>query len=210
MGLLGKRKSFWRNNDQKIVAMMFARPGRIRAYCSVSGGLDALRDAGGVSDVEVWEVRRPRRTTGVHGERLDEDDYSCPRTEEKSVETSSSGRKKISEEEEEKIIERRELHAQLNREDSAYGYPNASHRNIINANSSNEGPTTPPNQQECEQPPPRVGAKRCAVPHSGSMPEFGSEAKLWARRGMRRQPQRLDVRLQCAQLGVIESPSSYV
>ena len=210
MGLLGKRKSFWRNNDQKIVAMMFARPGRIRAYCSVSGGLDALRDAGGVSDVEVWEVRRPRRTTGVHGERLDEDDYSCSRTEEKSVETSSSGRKKISEEEEEKIIERRELHAQLNREDSAYGYPNASHRNIINANSSNEGPTTPPNQQECEQPPPRVGAKRCAVPHSGSTPEFGSEAKLWARRGMRRQPQRLDVRLQCAQLGVIESPSSYV
>ena len=198
-----------RNNDQKIVAM-FARPGRIRAYCSVSGGLDALRDAGGVSDVEVWEVRRPRRTTGVHGERLDEDDYTCSRTEEKNVETSSSGRKKISEEEEEKIIERRELHAQLNREDSAYGYPNASHRNIINANSSNEGPTTPPNQQECEQPPPRVGAKRCAVPHSGSMPEFGSEAKLWARRGMRRQPQRLDVRLQCAQLGVIESPSSYV
>ena len=114
-----------RNNDQKIVAM-FARPGRIRAYCSVSGGLDALRDAGGVSDVEVWEVRRPRRMTGVHGERLDEDDYTCSGTE-KNVETSSSGRKKISEEEEEKNVERRELHAQLNREDSAYGYQNASH-----------------------------------------------------------------------------------
>ena len=73
------------------------------------------------------------------------------------------------------------MHAQLNREDSAYGNPNASHRNIMNANSSNEGPTTPPNQQECEQPPPRVGAKeRLDFPHSGSMPEFGSEAKLWA------------------------------
>ena len=141
---------------------MFARPGRIRAYCSVSGGLDALRD-GGVSDVEVWARRRPRRTTGVHGERLDEDDYSCSRTEEKSVETSSSGRKKNIRGGRGKIIERRELHAQLNREDSAYGYPNASHRNIINANSSNEGPTTPPNQQGVRTTPPLWALKDVAA-----------------------------------------------
>ena len=185
---------------------MFARPGRIRAYCSVSGGLDALRDAGGVSDVELLDARQPRVKREERMDNKDDDDddfYEARRKEE--VETT----------------ERRELHAQLNREDSAYGYSSSSNintsrqnrRNTNNNNNNNnseeeeEGPTTPPNQRESEQPPPRVGAKRGAVPHSRSMPEFG-EAKLWARRN-RKQPQRLDVRLQCVQLGVIESPSSY-
>ena len=189
------------NNDQKN--QMFARPGRIRAYCSVSGGLDALRDAGGVSDVELLDARQPRVKREERMDNKDDDDdfYEARRKEE--VETT----------------ERRELHAQLNREDSAYGYSssniNTSRQNRRNTNNNNnnnreeeeEGPTTPPNQRESEQPPPRVGAKRGLIPHSRSMPEFG-EAKLWARRN-RKQPQRLDVRLQCVQLGVIESPSSY-
>ena len=182
---------------------MFARPGRIRAYCSVSGGLDALRDAGGVSDVELLDARQPRVKREERMDNKDDDDdfYEARRKEE--LETT----------------ERRELHAQLNREDSAYGYSssniNTSRQNRRNTNNNNnynreaeeEGPTTPPNQRESEQPPPRVGAKRGLIPHSRSMPEFG-EAKLWARRN-RKQPQRLDVRLQCVQLGVIESPSSY-
>ena len=185
---------------------MFARPGRIRAYCSVSGGLDALRDAGGVSEVELLDARQPRVKREERMDNKDDDDdffYEARRKEE--VETT----------------ERRELHAQLNREDSAYGYSSSSNintsrqnrRNTNNNNNNNnseeeeEGPTTPPNQRESEQPPPRVGAKRGLIPHCRSMPEFG-EAKLWARRN-RKQPQRLDVRLQCVQLGVIESPSSY-
>jgi hypothetical protein len=205
---------------------MFARPGRIRAYCSVSGGLDALRDAGGVSDVELFDARRTSGTVdkeeamiGRNGPVGGGEDYD----DEKS-ETSSSRRRREEEEEEEekaavaaeKMLERRELHALLNREDSAYGYTasntNQNRNTSQNRRNSNtreeEGPTTPPNRWESEQPPPRVGAKRGAVPHSRSMPEFG-EAKLWARRN-RKQPQRLDVRLQCVQLGVIESPSSYV
>ena len=190
------------NNDQKN--QMFARPGRIRAYCSVSGGLDALRDAGGGSDVELLDARQPRVKREERMDNKDDDDddfYEARRKEE--LETT----------------ERRVLHAQLNREDSAYGYSssniNTSRQNRRNTNDNNnnnreeeeEGPTTPPNQRESEQPPPRVGAKRGLIPHSRSMPEFG-EAKLWARRN-RKQPQRLDVRLQCVQLGVIESPSSY-
>ena len=195
------------NNDKKITSM-FARPGRIRAYCSVSGGLDALRDAGGVSDVELLDARRPRVKREERMDNKDDDDVFFYEARRKEVETTA---------------ERRELHAQLNREDSAYGYSSTSNnntsrqnrRNTNNNNNNNnnnseeeeEGPTTPPNQRESEQPPPSVGAKRGAVPHSRSMPEFG-EAKLWARRN-RKQPQRLDVRLQCVQLGVIESPSSY-
>ena len=208
------------------VKKMFARPGRIRAYCSVSGGLDALRDAGGVSDVELFDARRSSgtvdkeeavirrsRRNGPFGGGEEYDDES---------ETSSSRRREDEEEEEkaanaaEKMSEGRELHALLNREDSAYGYTasntNQNRNTSQNRRNSNtreeEGPTTPPNQWESEQPRPRVGAKRGAVSHSRSMPEFG-EAKLWARRN-RKQPQRLDVRLQCVQLGVIESPSSYV
>jgi hypothetical protein len=204
---------------------MFARPGRIRAYCSVSGGLDALRDAGGVSDVELFDARRSSgtvdkeeamirrsRRNGPFGGGEEYDDES---------ETSSSRRREDEEDEKaanaaEKMSEGRELHALLNREDSAYGYTasntNQNRNTSQNRRNSNtreeEGPTTPPNQWESEEPRPRVGAKRGAVSHSRSMPEFG-EAKLWARRN-RKQPQRLDVRLQCVQLGVIESPSSYV
>jgi hypothetical protein len=202
---------------------MFARPGRIRAYCSVSGGLDALRDAGGVSDVELFDARRSSGTVDKeeamirrsrrHGPVGGGEDYDD--------ESETSSRRREEEEEKaaivaEKMSEGRELHTLLNREDSAYGYTasntNQNRNTSQNRRNSNtreeEGPTTPPNQRESEQPPPRVGAKRGAVPHSRSMPEFG-EAKLWARRN-RKQPQRLDVRLQCVQLGVIESPSSYV
>ena len=66
---------------------MFARPGRIRAYCSVSGGLDALRDAGGVSDVELLDARQPRVKREERMDNKDDDDFFYEARRKEEVET---------------------------------------------------------------------------------------------------------------------------
>ena len=89
----------------------------------------------------------------------------------------------------------------LIREDSAYEYRGRRREERIkdgeereSVEKSGSGPLTPPMQEE----------KRAKMSSYAAM-----HSQLWARRGIVNAPRRLDVKLQM-QLGVIETPSSYI
>lgn len=176
---------------------MYARPGRIRAYCSTNG-LDALRDAGGVSVCSIYEPAAVRTAKAD----LSQDDHGRDGKSQTTIEI---------------FLRSRSAHDDANnttttddllREDSAYVQQGLRKNNFTNTNTAmnkkDSGPSTPPNQELA-----RGGGPGAANLRSHSMPDFfGSDSKLlWERRN-RKQPQRLDVRLQ-VQLGVIESPTSF-